>query len=345
MILRPFTSSFLQASVITIALFSVRPASALVGADTCAAATLSSDSLAAPLVVNDTTVGQADDLNIDSHSTEPACTEAPTCTGQGAAATLPGGQTFPSTGIGPDRVFRFRVDSACTLSVNMDPAAADLNVTLAAGGCGNTAAECSCTDDTGASGTAEVLTGISAVPGVDYYLIVDGFAGASDAFSLTITRDSGTCNLVTASGGSDAGSDAGVISSDAGADAGVTSDASTSSPDGSVITSDAAVAVDASIDPMDASAPVGGSPGATPDASSGGNGGSGGNNGQGGNVFGGGDPTADSGVPTASSNANDDGGCGCVVVGSERTDTSWLGLLGALALVMVARRSRGVASR
>ncbi len=181
------------------ALLSTRVASALTGADTCAAATLSNDSLSSPLVINDTTVGQTDDIDIATSNT--ACTEAPLCTGQLANDTpVQGGMTFSGTGTAPDRVFRFRVDTACTLSISMLSPTYDLNVMFSRGGCGSTAGDCSCVDDSDTGGTAETLTGISVSPLVDYYVIVDGytFTGnppAADTFSLTITRTAGTCNL------------------------------------------------------------------------------------------------------------------------------------------------------
>jgi MYXO-CTERM domain-containing protein len=185
--------------IASVLLLNARLAHALTGADTCAAATLSNDSLSSPLVVNDTTVGQTDDVDIDSANT--ACTEAPQCTGQTIGHTpVLGGMTFQGTGTAPDRVFRFRVDSACTLSVSMLANNADLNVMFSRGGCGNTAADCSCVDDSHGGGTAEQLTGISVEPLEDYYIIVDGYTLASnppstDAFTLTITRTSGTCNF------------------------------------------------------------------------------------------------------------------------------------------------------
>ncbi|HEX2878118.1 MAG TPA: DUF4215 domain-containing protein, partial [Polyangiaceae bacterium] len=179
-------------------LFSTKVASALTGADTCAATTLSNDSLSSPLVINDTTVGQTDD--IDHANAAPPCSEAPLCNGlNNAGNPIAGGQAFPSTGIGPDRVFRFRVDSACTLSVSMLPSAKDLNVMFSRGGCGNAPSDCSCIDDSNVSAQAEQLTEITVSPLVDYYIIVDGFSDTTvtpgDSFSLTITRTLGTCNL------------------------------------------------------------------------------------------------------------------------------------------------------
>jgi cysteine-rich repeat protein len=178
-----------------------RTSSALTGADTCAAATLSNDSLASPLTVNDTTVGQNDDVDVSYGNN--ACTEAPQCTGQLINGTpVLGGQTFSGTGTAPDRIFRFRVDSACTLSVSMFAATKDLNVSFMRGGCGNTPADCSCVDDSNVGGTAEELTGIAVTPNVDYYIVVDGYDNSgtptTDSFSLTITRTAGTCNLSNA---------------------------------------------------------------------------------------------------------------------------------------------------
>jgi cysteine-rich repeat protein len=179
-------------------LFSTKVASALTGADTCAATTLSNDSLSSPLVINDTTVGQTDD--IDHANAAPPCTEAPLCNGlNNAGSPVAGGQAFPSTGIGPDRVFRFRVDSACTLSVSMTSTTKDLNVMFSRGGCGNAPSDCSCIDDSNVSAETENLTEITVVPLTDYYIIVDGFNDTTvtpgDSFSLTLTRTLGTCNL------------------------------------------------------------------------------------------------------------------------------------------------------
>jgi MYXO-CTERM domain-containing protein len=169
-------------------------AAALVGADTCAAATLSSDSLATPLTVTDTTVGQGDNIDIAQGSV--ACTEAPQCNGQNVGHNpIAGGQSFQGTGIGPDRVFRFRVDSPCTLSLSMLANTSDLNLMFSRGGCGNLASDCSCIDDSHPGGQAETLTDIVVTPNVNYYIIVDGYNGVSDAFSLTITRTAGTCNF------------------------------------------------------------------------------------------------------------------------------------------------------
>jgi cysteine-rich repeat protein len=179
-------------------LFSTKVASALTGADTCAATTLSNDSLSSPLVINDTTVGQTDD--IDHANAAPPCTEAPLCNGlNNAGSPVAGGQAFASTGIGPDRVFRFRVDSACTLSVSMTSTTKDLNVMFSRGGCGNAPSDCSCIDDSNVSAQTENLTEITVVPLTDYYIIVDGFNDTTvtpgDSFSLTLTRTLGTCNL------------------------------------------------------------------------------------------------------------------------------------------------------
>ncbi len=186
----------LATGIVASLLLSVRVASALTGADTCAATTLSADSLSSPLVINDTTVGQVNDI---THvSSTPQCTEAEVCNGittGPSGGPIVGGRAFTSSGTGPDRVFRFHVDSACTLSISMLATAADLNVMFSRGDCGNAASDCSCIDDSDITGTAEQLTEITVVPLVDYYIIVDGFSGASDAFTLTLTRTLGTCNL------------------------------------------------------------------------------------------------------------------------------------------------------
>jgi MYXO-CTERM domain-containing protein len=196
-----YSSSILRlplSALVLGALLIAKTSSALTGADTCAAATLSNDSLSSPLVINDTTVGQTDD--IDHANAAPPCTEAPLCNGlNNAGNPVSGGQSFASTGIGPDRVFRFRVDSACTLSVNMLPTSKDLNVMFSRGACGNAPSDCSCIDDSNVSGQAENLTEITVVPLTDYYIIVDGYNDTTvtpgDAFTLTLTRTLGTCNL------------------------------------------------------------------------------------------------------------------------------------------------------
>jgi MYXO-CTERM domain-containing protein len=146
------------------------------------------------LVINDTTIGQTDD--IDHVNATPPCSEFPLCNGiSNAGNPVAGGQAFPSTGLGPDRVFHFRVDSACTLSVSMLASGGDLGVLFSRGGCGAAASDCSCIDDTNGSMEAESLTEITVEPLVDYYIIVDGYQNASSAFSLTLTRTLGTCNL------------------------------------------------------------------------------------------------------------------------------------------------------
>jgi MYXO-CTERM domain-containing protein len=333
-----FSSSLLSASVLGATLLGAHAAHAMTGADTCAAATLSADSLAAPLVINDTTVGQTDDINIDTNTAAPACTETPpACVGGGPPATLPGGEAFASSGLGPDRVFRFQVDSACTLDVSMAPAAgSDMMVMLSTDTCGNTAAECSCVDDSAAAGVAEGLTGITATPGTDYFIIVDGWNNAANTFTLTITRTAGTCSFVVP-----AATDAG-----AGTDSGTTtpgSDASTSSPDSGggpiVVTPDAST-----------SSPDSGSAGGAPTAA----GGSGNPNtnvdgsapsGGGGPNFGGGNPTGnadastDGGVTASAGSTKSDSSCGCAMVGAESSPgAAWLAVLGMFSALGARRR-------
>jgi MYXO-CTERM domain-containing protein len=138
----------------------------------------------------------ADDVDVANNGSS-SCIEAPLCIGQDAADTpTPGGYAYGGTGTAPDRVFRFRVDSACTLSVSMLSTTRDLNISFSRGGCGNAPGDCSCVDDSDLGAVAEQLTGIDVVPLVDYYIIVDGYNTVDgDTFSLTITRTAGTCNF------------------------------------------------------------------------------------------------------------------------------------------------------
>lgn len=177
--------------------------SALTGADTCAETELTGDALDGPLTIMGTTVGQADDVDLPDDMSGSSCTAAPLCVGTGN--TVGGrGTAWAGCGTGPDTAYRFQVDSACTLSVTMLPDAADLGLYLFSGDCMSSLSSCACISDNAFAGMTETISEIQAEPGVDYYLLVDGYtqpppataAPTEGSYSLTITRTAGTCNLL-----------------------------------------------------------------------------------------------------------------------------------------------------
>ncbi|HEX2881975.1 MAG TPA: DUF4215 domain-containing protein [Polyangiaceae bacterium] len=183
-----------------------RPAvirSALTGADTCAEAALTAHSLNEPVVIMDTTVGETDDIDLPDATFDPTCTAAPSCIGTGT--TMGGrGTVWPGCGTGPDKAYRFQVDAPCELTVTMVPDAADLGLYLFSTACASDLAACACISDNAFAGLQETISSIQAEPGVNYYLLVDGYQNpppaadlpSSGSYTLTISRTSGTCNLV-----------------------------------------------------------------------------------------------------------------------------------------------------
>jgi cysteine-rich repeat protein len=180
--------------------------SALTGGDTCATATLAAESLSAPIVVNDTTVGQTDDIDLPTAQFgDNGCSADVQCTGTGSSGGLRG-DIYPGSGIGPDRAFRFQVDSECTLTASM-LSPVDLGLYLLVDACASTFAACACASDSQLANQTESISAIAAKPGVNYYLLVDGYKeGANPAsegtFQLTLSRTAGTCNLVIGCGDS-----------------------------------------------------------------------------------------------------------------------------------------------
>jgi opacity protein-like surface antigen len=139
--------------------------------DTCAAATLEVSAL--PFVNNNTTVGLADDMVFGA-----------ACNGFNE-----------SSGVGPDIAYLVRTDVDCDVEVDMDPVANDLALWVVTD-CADPVGGCVGGDDSNGSGVAEQVA-FSAAAGVDHFIVVDGFAGASDAFALTVTETSQTgCALV-----------------------------------------------------------------------------------------------------------------------------------------------------
>ena len=174
-------------------------AAILTPGDTCAAATPEVSTL--PFGPSaDTTVGATDDFDLPADTTNPTCAAAGTCTGAGPAGSLPGGAIYTGTGTGPDRAYRIITSANCALTVNMDPTGAqDLALIVYQSTCSNALADCLCVDDTGVGGVAESVT-LSAVAGVTYFLVTDGYStgatppGPSGPYTMGVTGTG--CTLV-----------------------------------------------------------------------------------------------------------------------------------------------------
>ncbi len=146
--------------------------------NSCRAATPEIGAL--PYVVSGDTTGAADTFNL---AVEGTCAA--------------GGWQYSDTGVGGDALYRLQVDQACDLNVQMVPASADMNVTVATD-CGDIAGSCLGVDDAGSGGGAEDVA-FTASPGADYFVIVDGWSGGEGAFTLTVTETSAVgCALVAA---------------------------------------------------------------------------------------------------------------------------------------------------
>jgi hypothetical protein len=147
-----------------------RPA-VLVPGDTCAAATLEISTL--PFNDANTTVGLTDDFTYGAE-----------CGGFNG-----------SSGIGPDIAYVVQTDVTCDVTVAMDPTANDLALWVVTD-CADPVGGCVGGDDSGGGGTAELVS-FSATAGTDHFIVVDGFGGASDTFTLQIVEDTATgCALV-----------------------------------------------------------------------------------------------------------------------------------------------------
>ncbi len=167
--------------------------------DTCVAATHE----VGPLPYNppaSTTVAAVDDYNLPADLEAPTCTAPTSCTGSGPGSSLPRGAVFAGTGTGPDRAYRIRTDQSCDLTITLDPTAAeDLALIVYQGSCSNSLGDCVCVDDSDIGGVAESVV-LSAVAGVDYFLVVDGYStgavppGPSGPFTLSIAGTG--CELV-----------------------------------------------------------------------------------------------------------------------------------------------------
>lgn len=107
------------------------------------------------------------------------------------------GQTpLVGTGIGPDEVTKVVTTEDCELSVVLTPEPnTDLALYVLSPECINPNGNCIALDDDGGPGTVENVT-INAVAGVDYFVVVDGFAGSASSYSLAISEIGSTgCSL------------------------------------------------------------------------------------------------------------------------------------------------------
>ena len=167
--------------------------------DTCAAATPEVSTLPFGPAA-DTTVGATDDFDLPADVTNPTCTAAGTCTGAGPAGSLPAGAIYTGTGTGPDRAYRIITSANCTLTVTMDPTSTqDLALIVYQSTCSSSLADCLCVDDTGVGGVAESVA-LSAVAGVTYFLLTDGYStgatppGPSGPYTMSVAGAG--CTLV-----------------------------------------------------------------------------------------------------------------------------------------------------
>lgn len=162
------------------------PRVAAVGGETCALAPLFTTSF----MDSDSTTGNTDDLDPMTSTTCPS-------TG--------GGASFTSTGLGEDLVYRLNSPTSGTAIVTMDPTtSADLALyVISPGPCptGMFSTGCIVGDDSGSGGTAEMVT-FAVTAGVDYFIVVDGFAGADGPYDLTCTLAippaNDVCSMATA---------------------------------------------------------------------------------------------------------------------------------------------------
>jgi cysteine-rich repeat protein len=164
----------------------------ITGADTCAAATLSTETFDEPVAISDTTVGATDDYDLPD-AMNPTCSAAPACVGTGNGGSARG-TVWQGSGTGPDRVFRFQVASAMTLTATM-MSDADMGLYLFSAACTSQLSSCACVSDNAFANMPETISSIEAVPGVDYYFVVDGYldptvggSPSQGAFDLSISK-------------------------------------------------------------------------------------------------------------------------------------------------------------
>lgn len=99
------------------------------------------------------------------------------------------GNVFPQSGVGPDRVYRFNSTLGCDIQVLMIPTdniGPDDLALYVVTDCGNISGSCVGADDTGVAGEFEFVE-FTALPNINYYIIVDGFGGDSGPYDLFLT--------------------------------------------------------------------------------------------------------------------------------------------------------------
>lgn len=166
------------------------------GGDTC------SSTQATPITAlpyNDpagTTVGLADNYDLPSDTATPTLTGCATCTatGAGPVGSLPRGAVYTGTGQGPDSAYRISFgQNNANITVTMDPTAADIALLVYTNVCSNNLSDGIVVDDTGAGGVAESVT-ITTMPAGAYNIVVDGYLGSSDTYTLAVACVAGqTC--------------------------------------------------------------------------------------------------------------------------------------------------------
>ena len=106
-----------------------------------------------------------------------------------------GGVQFSSTGVGPDLAYKIKTDLACDLRATLTPTTEDLSLYVVTD-CLDSAQTCLRVSDGGARGEIETVD-FSAIGGETYFVIVDGFSGQSDDFTLTLEETGAAgCTLV-----------------------------------------------------------------------------------------------------------------------------------------------------
>lgn len=94
------------------------------------------------------------------------------------------GVAFPT---GPDVIYRIKVDLACSLLVTETPGSAWDATVWVVTDCADPAGSCIAFGESAGPGSAENLT-FSAIPGTDYFVVVDGWSGNSGDYTLDISE-------------------------------------------------------------------------------------------------------------------------------------------------------------
>ncbi|MEM7229367.1 MAG: 6-bladed beta-propeller [Planctomycetota bacterium] len=143
------------------------PAMAGLGGDTCAQPTILTGPL--PVMTSGDTTGLADDVDLS------------------AAGACASGTQEPFTGLGPDAIYAFALDANCALTFTLTPTSgANLSMYLVTD-CGDVAAGCVNVSDSGGAGETETISQIVFADTL-YRIIVDGVAGSSGTFDLSVSE-------------------------------------------------------------------------------------------------------------------------------------------------------------